>query len=185
MTETLFCEFAAVLNYSSNAPSYQACSAGPTADRRGCGAERADGGRAGTPLQAGPPTWALCLGRCGAGEADTRDLVDWSKEPIPGHALKVSAMSKNSSEQPLLGRTLLKADLTLWCFTWFQPPPRHSFQGVHPALLHTTLPWQSLSLPKTEPLLPLYHPPSQKKGTNLGKRINHSSCFTLSESKFI
>lgn len=56
LIKTLFCEFAAVLNYSSNAPSYQACSAGPTADRRGCGAERADGGRAGTPLQAGPPT---------------------------------------------------------------------------------------------------------------------------------
>lgn len=99
MTQTVFCARVALRSCASRATSYQPCSAGPTAYRGGGGAERADGGRAGTPLQAGPPPRALGLGRRGAGEADTRHLVDGSEEPVSGHALEVSARNESRQRQ--------------------------------------------------------------------------------------
>lgn len=99
MTQTVFCARVALWSCASRATSYQPRSAGPTAYRGGGGAERADGGRAGTPLQAGPPPRALGLGRRGAGEADTRHLVDGSEEPISGHALEVPARNESRHRQ--------------------------------------------------------------------------------------
>lgn len=99
MTQTVFCARVALRSCASRATSYQPCSAGPTAYRGGGGAERADGGRAGTPLQAGPPPRALGLGRRRAGEANTRHLVDGSEEPVSGHALEVSARNESRQRQ--------------------------------------------------------------------------------------
>lgn len=108
MTQTVFCARVALRSCASRATSYQPRSAGPTAYRGGGGAERADGGRAGTPLQAGPPPRALGLGRRGAGEANTRHLVDGSEEPVSGHALEVSARNESRHWQSVFQENLVE-----------------------------------------------------------------------------
>lgn len=68
---------------------HQSSSAGFATERGVGGAERAHGGRARAPLEKRPPVCRLGLGGGGAGETNTRHLVDRSKQAIPGHALEV------------------------------------------------------------------------------------------------
>lgn len=68
---------------------HQSSSAGFATEGGVGGAERAHGGRARAPLEKRPPLWRLGLGGGGAGEANTRHLVDRSEQAIPGHALEV------------------------------------------------------------------------------------------------
>ncbi len=79
--------------------NHQSCSAGFATDGWGGRAEGADGGSTGAPLQGGSPSWALGFGRCGAGEANTCHLVDWSKQAVPGQALEVPERKTYSSKE--------------------------------------------------------------------------------------
>lgn len=157
--------------------SYQSCSAGFAADGGGGGAERADGGSTGAPLEGGHPPRALRLGRRGAREADARHLVGRSEQTVPGQALEVP---ERKTGQAPTEPSALTGDFSLQVtkcynrryaesavFTWSLRRRHHSSQVVHPVPLHTSLPLRSRSLPESALLLPCYHQPTHRK-TNQG-----------------